>query len=91
MRTATTCPQQRISLELRPPATTPSSGRLGRLARRWWRAYWDRRARQATVLILQSLDHRTLHDIGISPSEIESCVYGKWRDRKRPYDPSWRC
>jgi uncharacterized protein YjiS (DUF1127 family) len=89
MRTATTCPQQGISLERQPPATTLTE-RLGRLARRWWRAYWDRQARKATVLILQSLDHRTLHDIGISPSEIESCVHSRWRDRKRPYDPSWR-
>ncbi len=89
MRTATTCPQRRISHGFQPPATT-LAGRFGRLARWWWRAYWDRRARQATVLILQSLDDRTLHDIGINPSEIESCVYSKWQDRKRPYDASWR-
>jgi uncharacterized protein YjiS (DUF1127 family) len=61
------------------------------MVRRWWRAYWNRRARLATVLILQSLDDRTLRDIGISPGEIESCVYGKWGDRKRSYDASWRC
>jgi uncharacterized protein YjiS (DUF1127 family) len=89
MRTATTCPQQRISLGLQPPATT-LGGRFGRLARRWWGAYWDRRARQATVLILRSLDDRTLHDIGINPSEIESCVYSLRQDRKRLYVPRWR-
>jgi uncharacterized protein YjiS (DUF1127 family) len=65
-------------------------GALGRVARQWWRAYWDRRARKATMLILQSLDERTLRDIGINASEIESCVYGKLRDRRRPYDSNWR-
>jgi len=88
MRTATTCREQRIPLELKPPAAWPA-GRFGRLARKWWRAYWDRRARLATVLILQSLDRRTLHDIGINPCEIESCVHSKWQDRKRRYDPTW--
>jgi uncharacterized protein YjiS (DUF1127 family) len=89
MRTATPCQQHRLALELEP-AAMGLRGRLGRVARRWWRAYWDRRARKATLLILQSLDERTLHDIGISPSEIESCVYGRWRDRRRPYDANWR-
>jgi uncharacterized protein YjiS (DUF1127 family) len=42
------------------------------------------------MLILQSLDERTLRDIGINASEIESCVYGKLRDRRRPYDSNWR-
>jgi uncharacterized protein YjiS (DUF1127 family) len=55
-------------------------------ARSAWRRYWMRRAQRATVLILQSLDDRTLRDIGISPSEIESCVYSKTADRRRPYD-----
>lgn len=56
-----------------------------------WRQYWMRRAQRATVLILQSLDDRTLRDIGISPTEIESCVYGEVPDRRRPYNlPSAR-
>jgi uncharacterized protein YjiS (DUF1127 family) len=88
MRNATTCLQQPISLQLEPPAPTVG-GRLTSIARRWWRAYWERRARLATVLILRSLDHRTLHDIGINPSEIESCVYRKRFDRRRRYDESW--
>jgi uncharacterized protein YjiS (DUF1127 family) len=58
-------------------------------SRRGWRTYWERRARRATVLILCSLDERTLHDIGISPSEIESCVYSRSGDRLRRYHESW--
>jgi uncharacterized protein YjiS (DUF1127 family) len=59
------------------------------LARRGWRSYWERRARRATVLILCSLDKRTLHDIGISSSEIESCVYSTSGDRLRRYHETW--
>ena len=59
------------------------------LARRSWRTYWERRARRATVLILCSLDERTLHDIGISSSEIQSCVYSRSGDRLRRYHETW--
>jgi uncharacterized protein YjiS (DUF1127 family) len=80
MRTAATCPQQQTS--------SAFAARLARIARRWWRAYWNWRAREATIVILRSLDARTLRDIGISPSEISSCVYGG-RDRRRVYDERW--
>ena len=50
-----------------------------------WRAYLDRRARRATVRILQSLDARTLKDIGISRTEIDSLVYSDRSDRIRRY------
>jgi len=57
--------------------------------KRWWYAYWGWRARKATVLILHSLECRTLHDIGIHPSEIESLVHGRDGDRRRRYDAAW--
>jgi uncharacterized protein YjiS (DUF1127 family) len=60
------------------------TARIGALARRGWQTYWQRRARRATVLLLASLDDRTLHDIGLSPSEIASVVYGS-PDRLRRY------
>jgi uncharacterized protein YjiS (DUF1127 family) len=44
------------------------------LARRAWTAYWTRKAEQATLVILRSLDDRTLKDIGMDRSEIESVV-----------------
>jgi len=44
--------------------------RIAASARRLWVAYWDRRARQATVQILRSLDHRTLKDIGLPQSHL---------------------
>jgi uncharacterized protein YjiS (DUF1127 family) len=50
-----------------------------------WQAYLGRRAKRATVNILRSLDARTLKDIGIDPSEIESVVYGRPHDRLRRY------
>jgi uncharacterized protein YjiS (DUF1127 family) len=59
------------------------------IAGRWWRAYWNWRAREATILILRSLDRRTLRDIGVDPSEIHSCVYGECGDRRRRYDAAW--
>jgi hypothetical protein len=42
--------------------------------------------------LLSSLDARTLHDIGISPTEIESLVRCSAGHRRR-YDASWmwRC
>ena len=58
---------------------------LGTKSGTFWRAYLDRRARRATVRILHSLDARTLKDIGVNPSEIESLVYGR-SDRVRRYD-----
>jgi uncharacterized protein YjiS (DUF1127 family) len=59
--------------------------RIAALARRGWQAYWQRRARRATVLLLASLDERTLRDIGLTPSEIASVVYGA-ADRRRSYE-----
>ncbi len=40
-----------------------------------WVEYWRRKAERDTVLVLRSLDDRTLKDIGIDRSEIESVVY----------------
>jgi uncharacterized protein YjiS (DUF1127 family) len=71
----------------RPPSGLAARAR--QLIRRRWRAYWDRRARKATVLLLQALDERTLRDIGIGPGEIESLVYCRGDDRQRPYDAAW--
>jgi uncharacterized protein YjiS (DUF1127 family) len=80
-------------LQPAPEAGRRPSGlaaRAGQHIRRHWRAYWDRRARKATVLLLHSLDERTLRDIGIRPGEIESLVYCRGDDRLRPYDAAWQ-
>ena len=61
---------------------------LRRLAHRAWRLYWERQARRSTMMLLHSLDDRTLADIGFQRSEIYSAVYGS-QDRVRPYHPIW--
>ena len=62
--------------------TAPSFlfSRLSDVVRRAWAGYWTRRAKRATVLVLRSLDSRTLKDIGLHRSEIESVVYGQNED-----------
>jgi uncharacterized protein YjiS (DUF1127 family) len=62
----------------------------GERVARVWHRYWQGRAKRATVALLQSLDDRTLHDIGVSRGEISSLVYGNPRDRTRGYDEAWR-
>ena len=52
---------------------------------RLWNAYWDRQARRATAVMLHVLSDRTLADIGVSRSEIESLVNRRTRDRRRRY------
>jgi uncharacterized protein YjiS (DUF1127 family) len=75
-----------------PAFCNHAAGLLQRLAagaRRRWDAYWDRRARRATVLMLESLDDRTLRDIGLSRSEIRSAVFGGDVKRRPAYQPGW--
>jgi uncharacterized protein YjiS (DUF1127 family) len=83
-----------------PGTFTPRFARVGRgIARAVqtaWRAYWRRRAERATVFVLQSLDARTLKDIGIDRSEVESVVRGACGSRRRasrahPSSQSERC
>ena len=66
------------------------TNRVAGFAGQAWRTYWNWRARQATVQILRSLDVRTLRDIGLSPSELESVVYGRPGERRRRYYDGWR-
>ena len=56
-------------------------------AKHWWDAFWAHRARRTTVFMLRGLDDRTLHDIGVDRSEIESFVFAKSSERQRRYEP----
>ena len=66
----------------------PSTSGPAHSLRRWWGALWTRRAQRASVHLLSSLDDRTLQDIGVNRSEIESIVYAKSCERLRCYQPS---
>ncbi len=66
---------------------TSSSG-WGHTLRHWWDAYWAHRAQRASVHLLSSLDDRTLQDIGVNRSEIESIVYARSGERLRRYEPN---
>ncbi len=70
-------------------APSLASGLVGALQRRW-HAYWARRARSATVFLLRGLDDRTLQDIGVNRSEIESVVCARAQDRIRRYESNWQ-
>jgi uncharacterized protein YjiS (DUF1127 family) len=56
--------------------------RLRHAARQAWAAYWTWRAQHATATILHALDDRTLKDIGVDRSEIESVVWVTRAKRK---------
>jgi uncharacterized protein YjiS (DUF1127 family) len=47
-----------------------------------WIAYWTDRAERATVQMLHSLDDRTLKDIGLDRSEIESAARNLGQERR---------
>jgi uncharacterized protein YjiS (DUF1127 family) len=58
----------------RPIARTAIGRRVADITRRAWSGYWTHRAERATVAVLGALDDRTLKDIGLERSEIESVV-----------------
>lgn len=58
------------------PRTLSVRRRVGAGLQRAWANFWRRRAARATLAILHSLDDRTLKDIGMDRSEIESAVCG---------------
>jgi uncharacterized protein YjiS (DUF1127 family) len=76
-----TRPQTFTAADIRSSHTCPREGRIAKA----WRAYWQRRARLATVHLLHALDDRTLHDMGLTRSTIPAAVAG---ELYRPGAPS---
>ena len=54
-------------------------------ARGAWSRYWARRAARATAGILQRLDDRTLKDIGLDRTEIDSVARDNCERRRRGF------
>jgi uncharacterized protein YjiS (DUF1127 family) len=65
----------------RPHAASPAS-RIVELALGWWHRRRLQRRLKATARILHALDDRTLKDIGLHRSEIESVVGARGGDRR---------
>jgi uncharacterized protein YjiS (DUF1127 family) len=78
-------PRPRLSI----PRSVSRGHRIGDAVQDVWRGYWRRRAERATRFLLRSLDDRTLKDLGIHRSEIES-VACCGRDRRRGWDEDYR-
>jgi uncharacterized protein YjiS (DUF1127 family) len=57
--------------------------RLADMTRHAWTRYWTRRGERAAVAMLRTLDDRTLKDIGLDRSEIESVVRSARRRERR--------
>ncbi|BAT61174.1 hypothetical protein GJW-30_1_03731 [Variibacter gotjawalensis] len=70
------------------PTTPRATGILAALYRGWIR-YRSWQARRETVRQLSALDRRTLRDLEIMPTEIESLVYAENNDRTHSYDRNW--
>jgi uncharacterized protein YjiS (DUF1127 family) len=68
----------------------PAPQGLGSFLKSWWDAYWTLRSQRATVFMLRSLDDRSLQDIGVDRSEIESVIYGTPGDRRLRYEGNRR-
>jgi len=73
-----------------PPRSASLRWRIRHAVQDVWRGYWRRRAQRATLFMLQSLDDRTLKDLGIDRSEIEA-VASRGRERHPDrYRPTWK-
>jgi uncharacterized protein YjiS (DUF1127 family) len=75
---------------LHAPATSQSwtNWTMGAL-KNLWQTYREHRQARATAALLHSLNDRTLDDIGIDRSEIDSVVRTRSLGRRINYRPVW--
>ena len=79
------CPDWSAGLSRPARRAAPRIGLVERL----WTRFRAWRAQRETLRLLYSVDSATLRELGISPREIESLVYGDSSDRLRGYDANW--
>jgi uncharacterized protein YjiS (DUF1127 family) len=65
----------------RPADAASPMQRVARWLRQLWRAYWRYKAHRAAVVILPSLDDRTLRDIGLTRHDVHTAMFGTAADR----------
>ena len=76
----------RLALVTTPRLPAPSlARRSAEHLKGWWLAYRRNRRLRATIHTLHGLDDRTLGDIGLDRSEIESVVRSRGTERRQGY------
>jgi uncharacterized protein YjiS (DUF1127 family) len=65
-----------------------SVARVASTLRKLWEAYWRYRARKPTTVTLQSLDDRTLADLGLVRTELSTMVSSRPADRLYHWAPA---
>ena len=80
-----------LSCQLPSNAVAPRglSASLVAAIRATWHSYRTARAKRLSVAVLSGLDRHTLKDIGLTPGEVESVVYGQPGDRLQQHDDRW--
>ena len=81
-----TCTMEEARAGVEARARAPG---IGHSLKGRWETFMRHRAQRASVHLLRSLSDRSLHDIGIDRSEIESVVYNRSRERKLSTGYNW--
>jgi len=83
----TSCSSTSVNIE--PVHQLSVAKRMLRALSAMWCGHITWQAKRATIAVLHELDERTLKDIGLDRSEIESVVLGATGERLRTYDDKW--
>ncbi len=70
-----------LSQSIEQPETATSGFRFSAIMKDWWQRLRQEYRRRATARVLHGLEDRTLKDIGLTRSEIDSIVRDPSRER----------